>query len=334
MIISASVGLEDLVKDIEERTHQILKERETIGLTIPNNLKITVDWSFSFLDDYFKLEQNEEGIHINILNHIDNSHRYSTKIRKIAKYEETIKETIKNHSTITKIIDNPTELINFLSPDNNTHKIKHLTKKAQSIKKKFDAIKVPLKEAFKKSDYIRTLRHEIDHADISEGKYIRKYMKEKEQFMIEYNKELDENNEQNSEALKKINLDMIKVYPLMESIIEERAMFFNYIEPKDINSFNEFSLSNKINKDFCEIYIESEYYYMTYHLLKNLYKGKNHSKKQIIRSIDNYREGFRSISFKVSSKLTEAYKRDRTFLNEIKEAETYNDLYSMFFKHS
>ncbi|NIA03770.1 MAG: hypothetical protein GWP09_00280 [Nitrospiraceae bacterium] len=366
MRLIAEDGLEGLISKVESACKQTNLEREAMGLTYPElTFLVRINWSDDLnTSGKFKMNYDlkSEEMALNFLNIV---HWYSTeKIREISKVYKFIKESDKilkkfNYSPedlyiiAEEIIKNPERIQSKIIQSNsktkkkiNENKLKKkiniLIEKGKHLKEYLELIKKNAVSLFEKSNYISIIRHEMDHADIYNSKYIRQFVEKRIIYNKLYEKYETSKDSKDLDKLKEISYELLHEFPLVGSVIEERALFFTTTPKDEWGNIDIEKKSKEIYTRFNNAYIKSEYNEAINNLFTNTkynFQTKDDNKRMSridiikqIREIARYKTDFKELAKTVAKRIVKAYKNDIKMLNEIKNIETHEDLYKIFVK--
>ena len=347
MEIDFSPGLEDLVCNVKEKCLEGLYEREKLGLEVPDDFRIYIKWGDNvFQKASFKIVKDKRYVFLNVLGNLfyGQKEKYK-KEKKVVEFFTRARLLSQDDFSVfaLKVMENPKKLTEFELEEKKLAKHKrffksqrkYLKNNAESALEAFLDIKDEAKDIFLHGDYDVSIRHELSHADFSYGIYPIKFTSDMIRFYDLERKYFFLRKEEYFKELKKLSLDLLETEAIMLSCEEERAIFFNFIKADKWDSFNTVAASKKVGKFFVDFFVNSSYQNMiraqvSYKMRKQSDIGL-FSKIKEMKKVSEFSDSFRKVAYHVADVLSDAYKNNRSFINDLKRAKDHDEFMSMFY---
>jgi len=267
--------LEELIPKVESELEKVLEEREKLGLSIPKDYQIFLNFYNAEGADA-TAQKTDKGsiISVNALKTVAYQFKgkEEEKLVKLANYFDITRTFLGHENWIFSIIHNPEETMKNFEQAFKSEKALQAYKEgfktrgrtyeeykqfasenAEPAKKALYELLPKIKDAFKKADL--SLRHEIDHADFFNSQiYSDSYTKLKRSKELQYRLHTL-GDKSVSKEYAKANMETLKSKIETEPIIEPRAFFFDYIKPDEWDKTNYEEVKKKIFGKFL-LYIE------------------------------------------------------------------------------
>jgi len=268
--------LEDLIPKVESDLEVAVKEREKLGLTIPEDYQVCITF-YNSENAKATAQGTSSGsiICVNALRtameQLDEQDR--NKLSGLTYYFDITRTFLRDESWIRASIEDPVKTLGDFEKAFKSEQIFQIYKEgckargreydsykdftiknAEKAKKTLEELMPSIKEGFKKADL--SLRHELDHSAFFTSQIYKDFNSK-----LALTKQLQhklgiEKDQSVSKELAKANMEVLKAKVEIEPLLEPRALFFTHVKPDEWDKADFEKVKNKVYGNFLLSYIE------------------------------------------------------------------------------